>query len=35
MSLPLSARWEYCHKVEEGSPEAKLLSATRMPKEWV
>lgn len=35
MSLPLSARWEYCHKVEEGSPEAKLLSATRTPREWV
>ena len=35
MSLPLSARWEYCHKVEEGSPEAKLLAATRTPREWV
>ena len=35
MSLPLSARWEYCHKVEEGSPEAELLAATRTPREWV
>ena len=35
MSLPLSARWEYCHKVEEGSPEAELLAATRSPREWV
>ena len=35
MSLPLSARWEDCHKVEEGSPEATLLAATRTPREWV
>ena len=25
MSLPLTARWEYCHEVEENSDEAKLL----------
>ena len=26
MSLPLTARWEYCHEVHEGSEEEKLLN---------
>ena len=35
MSLPLNARWEYCHTAGEGSPEADLLDACRTPREWV
>ncbi|KAI7999694.1 hypothetical protein LOK49_LG09G02738 [Camellia lanceoleosa] len=35
VSLPLSARWEYDHKPEEGSEEWKLLDACINPKEWV
>ncbi|KAL3575919.1 hypothetical protein D5086_021202 [Populus alba] len=35
VSLPLSARWEYDHKPEEGSEEWKLLDACINPKEWI
>jgi len=35
MSLPLKARWEYDHQIEEGSPEADILDAFRNPREWV
>ncbi|CAN0927563.1 Oxygen-dependent coproporphyrinogen-III oxidase, chloroplastic [Linum grandiflorum] len=35
VSLPLSARWEYDHKPEEGSEEWKLLDACINPREWV
>lgn len=35
MSLPETARWEYDHKVEPGSPEAELLDACQNPREWV
>ncbi|CAI9090749.1 OLC1v1025579C3 [Oldenlandia corymbosa var. corymbosa] len=35
VSLPLSARWEYDHKPEEGSEEWKLLDACINPKEWL
>eukprot|EP00803_Ostreobium_quekettii_P002673 evm.model.scf_998EXC.2 EVM.evm.TU.scf_998EXC.2 scf_998EXC:27963-28688(+) len=35
MSLPLTARWEYCNEPEAGSPEADLLDACRNPREWV
>uniref|UniRef100_A0A0D6R3Q5 coproporphyrinogen oxidase n=1 Tax=Araucaria cunninghamii TaxID=56994 RepID=A0A0D6R3Q5_ARACU len=35
MSLPLTARWEYDHKPEEGSDEWKLLDACINPKEWL
>jgi coproporphyrinogen III oxidase len=35
MSLPLTARWEYCHEVEENSDEAKLLEVLRQPKDWL
>ena len=34
MSLPLNARWEYCHVPAPGSPEAELLDACRTPREW-
>ena len=35
MSLPETARWEYNHKVEEGSPEAEALDAFKNPRDWV
>ncbi|KAI3862806.1 hypothetical protein MKW98_008646 [Papaver atlanticum] len=35
VSLPLTARWEYDHKPEEGSEEWKLLDACIDPKEWI
>jgi len=34
MSLPETARWEYCHKVKEGSPEADIMDAFKNPREW-
>ena len=34
MSLPLTARWEYEHKVEEGSKEGELLEIVRNPRDW-
>ncbi|CAN6454256.1 unnamed protein product [Victoria cruziana] len=35
VSLPLTARWEYDHKPEEGTEEWKLLDACVNPKEWI
>ena len=35
MSLPLEARWEYCHEVTEGSDEERLVKVLREPKDWV
>jgi coproporphyrinogen III oxidase len=35
MSLPLIARWEYCHKPAAGSKEAKLTEVLVKPKNWV
>uniref|UniRef100_A0A7S0RW30 coproporphyrinogen oxidase n=1 Tax=Pyramimonas obovata TaxID=1411642 RepID=A0A7S0RW30_9CHLO len=35
MSLPLTARWEYDQKPEEGSMEAKALEAYRNPPDWL
>jgi coproporphyrinogen III oxidase len=35
MSLPETARWEYDHQVEDGSPEADFLDACRNPRDWV
>jgi coproporphyrinogen III oxidase len=35
MSLPLTARWEYMHEVEPGSPEAALMDVVRNPRDWV
>jgi coproporphyrinogen III oxidase len=35
MSLPETARWEYDHKVEPGSPEAEILDVFQNPRDWV
>ena len=35
MSLPETARWEYNHKVEEGSAEADILDAFKNPRDWL
>ncbi|XP_076062624.1 oxygen-dependent coproporphyrinogen-III oxidase [Oratosquilla oratoria] len=35
MSLPLTARWEYMHKPEPGSREAKITEVLKNPKDWV
>lgn len=35
MSLPLTARWEYQHKVEPGTKEFDLLEVLKNPREWV
>ncbi|KAK9720714.1 Coproporphyrinogen-III oxidase [Basidiobolus ranarum] len=35
MSLPLTARWEYCHSPEVGSEEEKLLEVINQPRDWV
>ncbi|RWS15024.1 Coproporphyrinogen-III oxidase-like protein [Dinothrombium tinctorium] len=35
MSLPLMARWEYCHTPEEGSHQYELLKILKNPIEWV
>jgi len=35
MSLPETARWEYNHQVEEGSPEAEFLEVCKNPRDWV
>ena len=34
MSLPLEARWEYCHQPEPGSPEDETLAAIRAQPDW-
>uniref|UniRef100_X5CWZ4 coproporphyrinogen oxidase n=2 Tax=Eukaryota TaxID=2759 RepID=X5CWZ4_9EUKA len=34
MSLPETARWEYNHQPEEGSPEAEIMDAFKNPREW-
>ena len=34
MSLPLTARWEYMHEPEKGSPEDDLLQVLRTPRDW-
>ena len=34
MSLPLTARWEYCHEVKPGTDEANLLEVLRKPVDW-
>ena len=34
MSLPLEARWEYCHEVSKGSEEEKLLKVLKEPRDW-
>jgi len=35
MSLPETARWQYCHEPEEGSPEAEIMQAFKVPQTWV
>ena len=35
MSLPLYAKWLYCHEPEPGSIYAKLMQVLREPREWV
>lgn len=35
MSLPETARWQYDHKPEPGSPEAEIMECFRSPQEWV
>lgn len=35
MSLPLTCKWEYMHKVPNGSKEAKLTEILKNPKEWI
>lgn len=35
MSLPETARWEYDHHPEVGSPEAVFLDACKNPRNWV
>jgi coproporphyrinogen III oxidase len=34
MSLPLTSRWEYDHRPDEGTPEAELLAVLEEPREW-
>lgn len=35
MSLPLTARWEYCQEPVPGSAEDQLLEVLREPRDWV
>lgn len=35
MSLPLFAKWEYCHKPEPGSREEEILKVLKEPRAWV
>ncbi len=35
MSLPVTARWEYNHQVEEGTPEAEIMAAFKEPRDWL
>ena len=35
MSMPLTARWEYCNEPEAGSDEQKLLEVLQNPRDWV
>jgi hypothetical protein len=34
-SLPLTARWEYCHEPAAGSAEERLVKVLQTPREWV
>lgn len=34
VSLPLTARWEYMHEPEAGSPEEELVKVLKEPREW-
>jgi len=35
MSLPLYAKWLYCHEPERGSKYSKLMEVLREPRQWV
>ncbi len=35
MSLPLVARWEYCHEVEPGSEEERMQNVLKQPVDWI
>ena len=35
MSLPLLARWEYCHEVESGSEEERMQNVLKQPLDWI
>ena len=35
MSLPLTSRWDYCHEVEVGSEEERLVKLLRKPADWL
>ncbi len=35
MSMPLAARWEYCHEIAPGSREAEIQKVLQHPVEWV
>jgi len=35
MSLPETARWQYNHTPEPGTPEAEILDCFKNPREWV
>jgi coproporphyrinogen III oxidase len=35
VSMPLTARWEYCHEPASGTPEARLVEVLRNPVEWI
>lgn len=35
MSLPLYAKWEYCHKPEVGSKEEEIMKVLKEPRNWV
>jgi coproporphyrinogen III oxidase len=35
MSLPLTARWEYDHRPDAGTEEARLVEVLRNPRDWV
>jgi coproporphyrinogen III oxidase len=35
MSLPLTARWQYCHEPSVGSKEEALIKVLQKPREWV
>uniref|UniRef100_T1J3H5 coproporphyrinogen oxidase n=1 Tax=Strigamia maritima TaxID=126957 RepID=T1J3H5_STRMM len=35
MSLPLNAKWEYCHNPDPASREARLMEVLKHPRDWV
>lgn len=35
MSLPETARWQYAHVPEPGSPEAEIMQVFKSPRDWV